>query len=134
MIDKINGLANKGFKLWFWVVLVIVGYAVISSFFDSTPKLVKDAKTDLFLGYHENIYDTVKCDIKEINDSWVILCHPDGYAIGGLFEVDTENGFIYALNGKAQTHAEQIGIYAQVKRDGNVGAHEAMERFKADIN
>ncbi|CAK2827855.1 conserved hypothetical protein [Vibrio crassostreae] len=134
MIDKINGLANKGIKLWVWAVLVIVAYAVISSFFDSTPSPVKDAKTDLFLGYHESIYETARCDIKEINDSWVILCNPDGQATGGLFEVDAESGLIYALNGKAQTHAARIGINAKVKRNGNVDPHEALEQFKSDIN
>ena len=133
MIDKINGLANKGFKILGLVVLVIIVYEIISSYFDNTPSSVKDVKTDLFLGYHEKIYPTAICSIKEINSSWVILCHPKGQAVGGLFEVDPKSGVLYALNGKAQSHAEVLGIAVEVKRDSNIVPSEAFKEFQLDM-
>lgn len=134
MLDKIDGLANKGIKILVLVVFAIVVYAAVSSSFDGVPGLVKDTKTDLFVGYRENIYETAKCDVRQVSGAWVILCHPDGQLAGGLFEVDVDSGFLYALNGKAQTHAERIGVGVKVKRDGGVDPSEALKLFEPDVD
>lgn len=132
MIDKINGLANKGLKVWFLAVFVML---VLYSLFDNTPGSVSDAKTDLFLGYRDNIYPTAQCSHKKIDASWVILCHPEGKSTGGLFEVvDADDGYIlYPLNGKAQSHASKIGLSLSSNRDSKVSVSSALELFKADI-
>lgn len=119
-------MLNKLIKVWILVVVLGVGYTVVFSDSDETPKFVIDAKTDLFLAYRENIYDTVKCDIKNSNDSWVVFCHPNGDVTGGVYQVDAYNDGnierykLYAINGKAQTHADKLGLVAKVKHDSNV--------------
>lgn len=135
MINKIEVLINKVGKIWLWVFLAVVVYAVISSAFDNRPESVKNAKTDLFIAYRDNIYDTAKCDTKEIKDTWVILCHPEGKAIGGLFEVvgDGDNYLLYSLNGKAQSHTSKIGFEVPINSSSKIATADVMKLFKDDI-
>ncbi|ENI8058151.1 hypothetical protein ABZX01_003805 [Vibrio vulnificus] len=137
MIDVLNKLANKGFKLWFAVIGLIILYAVISSSFDDTPQQVKDAKTDLFLAYSSSIYEQSVCDTKDFDGTWIILCHPRGTASGGLYEVSYKESspayVLSAINGKAQQHLPKLQLVGTVKKNGKVHPADAMEAFRSDI-
>lgn len=126
MLDKINALGSK--ILWLCLAIVVVGVA-FTAITDDTPDGVREVKNSLFLGYRESIYPFGQCGIKQVNDAWVILCHPEGRASGGLFEVDGDQ--VYAVNGTAQTHAEKIGFPVLV--GGTVSPDAAFAAFKEEI-
>ena len=128
IINKISALSSKGFKATLAIALVLVIWTGIT---DDRPQYVRDAQTDLFLGYHEHIYQNLHCESLEADDDWVVFCHPRDHYTGGLFHV-VEGGrdyALYALNGKAQTHAGKIGLYAP-PHSITAGPSELIEMFK----
>lgn len=130
MIDKINNLSNIGLRIVLLIFVVLIGW---QAFTDDTPVGVKAAEDQLFLGYREHIYDSARCENGQFSGVWVIFCHPDGSETGGIFEVtDTSENFkLAALNGKAQQHAETLGIDAPPNHDSTIGAAEVIQTFKA---
>ena len=76
------------------------------------PKKVANEMVDTLILYYlkHKIYDPVVCDKKKINENWFIFCHPVGVHIGGLYLLRCDNSgryIIYAVNGKAKTHAKR---------------------------
>lgn len=108
-MNKLAYLYGKFTKAFFFVLALVFVYIVLTSMLDNTPSQVKDAKTNLFLGYRAHIYETAECDVNNADDNWTIFCHPKGKDTGGLFGVD-KDGSIHALNGTAQTHLVELGI------------------------
>lgn len=114
-------MLNKAIKIWIIVAVLAVGYTAIFNESSEKPNFVVDAKTDLFLSYRNNIYETAVCDANESEGSWTIFCHAKDAKSGGLYEVteklesQTTTYNIYAANGKAQTHAKDLGLPVKLK-------------------
>lgn len=132
-MENIGKKVKLGFKLLAAYIAFMFVYGIITG--PSYPEFVDTAKDDLFLDYHENIYGNARCDAKEFDGHWVLFCHPDDIATGGLFEVQEINDYeyrLYSMNGKASTHIGKLGGYAPYSSIG-LDAGGIIKAFKDDF-
>lgn len=119
-------MLNKILKMTGIVFLFALAYTF---FTDNTPSFIKDAETDLMLAYRDAGYSH-SCRTTAVKTTWVVFCSIDDKKTGGLYEIEKREAGeypsynIFAINGKAQQHAERLELPINVKYNSDVDINE----------
>ncbi|WP_417883597.1 hypothetical protein [Vibrio rumoiensis] len=98
-------------KIVIGVIVVFLVYIGFKALTDNTPTVVKNAKTELWTEFHDNLF-TAKCNTKNVEDIWFIDCRSEedspNFALFWVNPVSETQYELYAVNGKSKQYAKRF--------------------------
>lgn len=131
MLEKLDSLANKGFKyLFIAIIAVIIASLVMKS---DKPDEVANAELELWQAYNDaGIYDRLTCKSGDIDSNWVVVCRSKNGGNNGVYEVEllqNKQYRIHYVNGSAKTHVRLMGKPYTFNESTTVNINKAIEEL-----